>query len=37
MKRLSGLKVLEQRDGEGRQAEKGDFVGYSTRSKWGRR
>lgn len=31
MKRLSGLTLLEQRDGEGRQAEKGDRVVYNTR------
>jgi FKBP-type peptidyl-prolyl cis-trans isomerase (trigger factor) len=31
MKRLSGLKLLEERDGEGRQAEKGDRVVYNTR------
>jgi FKBP-type peptidyl-prolyl cis-trans isomerase len=32
MKRLSGLKLLEEREGEGRQAEKGDRVVYNTRS-----
>ena len=31
MKRLSGLTLLEQRDGEGRQAEKGDRIVYNTR------
>ncbi len=31
MKRLRGLKLLEERDGEGRQAEKGDCVVYNTR------
>ncbi|MEY4526952.1 MAG: hypothetical protein RL768_671 [Nitrospirota bacterium] len=31
MKRLSGLKLLEEREGEGRQAEKGDRVVYNTR------
>ncbi len=31
MKRLSGLKLLEERDGEGRQVEKGDRVVYNIR------
>ena len=31
MKRLSGLKLLEEREGEGRQAEKGDRVVYNAR------
>jgi len=31
MKRLSGLKLLEEREGEGRQAGKGDRVVYTTR------
>jgi len=31
MKRLNGLKLLEEREGEGRQAEKGDRVVYNTR------
>lgn len=31
MKCLSGLKLLEERDGEGRQAEKGDRVVYNAR------
>jgi FKBP-type peptidyl-prolyl cis-trans isomerase (trigger factor) len=31
MKRLSGFKLLEERDGEGRQAVKGDRVVYNTR------
>lgn len=31
MKRLSGLKLLEEREGGGRQAEKGDRVVYNTR------
>ena len=30
MKRLSGLKLLEEREGEGRQAGKGDRVVYTT-------
>lgn len=31
MKRLSGLKLLEEREGEGKSAEKGDRVVYNTR------
>jgi FKBP-type peptidyl-prolyl cis-trans isomerase len=31
MKRPSGLKLLEEREGEGRQAETGDRVVYNTR------
>lgn len=31
MKRLSGLKLLGERDGEGRPAEKGDRIVYNTR------
>lgn len=31
MKRLSGLKLLEEREGEGRSAEKGDRVVYNSR------
>ena len=31
MKRLSGLTLLEKREGEGRQARKGDRVVYNTR------
>lgn len=31
MKRLSGLKLLEEREGEGRQAQKGDRVVYNVR------
>lgn len=31
MKRLSGLKLLEEREGEGRQAQKGDRVVYNAR------
>jgi len=31
MKRLSGLKLLEEREGEGRQSGKGDRVVYTTR------
>jgi hypothetical protein len=31
MKRLSGLKLLEEREGEGRQAQRGDRVAYNTR------
>ena len=31
MKRLSGFKLLEEREGEGRQAQKGDRVVYNTR------
>ncbi len=31
MKRLSGLTLLEERDGEGRSAQKGDRVVYNTR------
>jgi FKBP-type peptidyl-prolyl cis-trans isomerase (trigger factor) len=31
MKRLSGLKLLEEREGEGTPAEKGDRVVYKTR------
>ena len=31
MKRLSGLKLLEEREGEGTPAEKGDRVVYNTR------
>lgn len=31
MKRLSGLKLLEERDREGRQAQKGDRVVYNAR------
>lgn len=31
MKRLSGLKLLEEREGEGRQAQKGDRIVYNTR------
>ena len=31
MKRLSGLTLLEEREGEGRQARKGDRVVYNTR------
>ncbi|MDP3090796.1 MAG: FKBP-type peptidyl-prolyl cis-trans isomerase [Nitrospira sp.] len=31
MKRLSGIKLLEEREGEGRQAEKGDRVVYNAR------
>lgn len=31
MKRLSELKLLEEREGEGRQAAKGDRVAYNTR------
>lgn len=31
MKRLNGLKLLEEREGEGRQAEKGDRVVYNTK------
>ena len=31
MKQLSGLKLLEEREGEGRQAGKGDRVVYNTR------
>lgn len=31
MKRLSGLKLLEEREGEGRQAEKSDRVLYNAR------
>lgn len=32
MKRLSGLKLLEEREGEGLQAGKGDRVVYNTRT-----
>ena len=32
MKRLSGLKLLEEREGEGRQAGKGDCVVYNART-----
>ena len=31
MKRLSGLKLLEEREGEGRSAQKGDRVLYNSR------
>jgi FKBP-type peptidyl-prolyl cis-trans isomerase len=31
MKRLSGLKLLEEREGEGRSAQKGDRVIYNSR------
>jgi hypothetical protein len=31
MKRLSGLKLLEEREGEGKSAQKGDRVVYNTR------
>ena len=31
MKRLSGLKLLEEREGEGRRAQKGDRVVYNAR------
>jgi FKBP-type peptidyl-prolyl cis-trans isomerase (trigger factor) len=31
VKRLSGFKLLEEREGEGRQAEKGDRIVYNTR------
>ena len=31
MKRLSGLNLLEEREGEGRQAQKGDRVVYNAR------
>jgi FKBP-type peptidyl-prolyl cis-trans isomerase len=31
MKRLSGLKLLEEREGEGREAQKGDRVVYNSR------
>lgn len=31
MKRLSGLKLLEEREGEGRQAQKGDRIVYNAR------
>jgi FKBP-type peptidyl-prolyl cis-trans isomerase (trigger factor) len=31
MNRLSGLKMLEEREGEGRQAQKGDRVVYNSR------
>lgn len=31
MKRMSGLKLLEEREGEGRSAQKGDRVVYNTR------
>lgn len=31
MKRLSGLKLLEEREGEGRPAQKGDRVVYNSR------
>lgn len=31
MKRLSGLKLLEEREGEGRSAQKGDRVVYNSR------
>lgn len=31
MKRLSGFKLLEEREGEGRQAQKGDRIVYNTR------
>jgi FKBP-type peptidyl-prolyl cis-trans isomerase len=31
MKRMSGLKLLEEREGEGRPAQKGDRVVYNTR------
>lgn len=31
MKRLSGVKLLEEREGEGRPAQKGDRVVYNTR------
>lgn len=31
MKRLSGLKLLEEREGAGTPANKGDCVGYNTR------
>ena len=31
MKRLSGLKLLEEREGEGREAQKGDRVVYNWR------
>ena len=31
MKRLSGLKLLEEREGEGREAQKGDRVVYNCR------
>ncbi len=33
MKRLSGFKLLEEREGEGRQADKGDRVVYNAKSK----
>jgi FKBP-type peptidyl-prolyl cis-trans isomerase len=32
MKRLSGLKVLEEQEGEGREAQQGDRVIYNTRT-----
>jgi FKBP-type peptidyl-prolyl cis-trans isomerase len=32
MKRLSGLKVLEEQEGEGREAQQGDQVIYNTRT-----
>ena len=31
MKRISGIKLLEEREGEGRPAQKGDRVAYNTR------
>lgn len=31
MARIRGIKLLEERDGEGRPAQKGDRVGYNTR------
>ena len=31
MKRISGIKLLEEREGEGRPAQKGDRVVYNTR------
>jgi FKBP-type peptidyl-prolyl cis-trans isomerase len=31
MKRMSGLKLLEEREGQGRSAQKGDRVVYNTR------
>jgi FKBP-type peptidyl-prolyl cis-trans isomerase (trigger factor) len=32
MKKLSGLTLLEEREGEGRPAQKGDWVGYNSRT-----
>ena len=31
MKRLSGLRLLEEREGEGREAQRGDHIIYNSR------